>query len=174
MKPEILIKSGHYFDLADPKPEQINIEDIAHALAHICRFTGHAREFYSVAQHCVLASYIVPQHLALAALLHDAAEAYIGDVAAPLKAMLPDYRAIERRVEVAVAQKFGLPLKMHPLVKHADLVMLATEKRDLMPATAEPWPVELTHQADERWIIPLEPKVARAEFLWRFAALTKP
>ena len=172
MPPVILLHSGIEFDLMAPKPEMVDIADIAHALAHICRFTGHTSAFYSVAQHSVMASYRVPREHALAALMHDAAEAYIGDVAAPLKALLPDYRAIERRVELAVALKFDLPLEMPPEVKHADLVMLATEKRDFMPATAEHWPVELTHKADERWIIPWEPKVARAEFLCRFRELT--
>ncbi len=172
MKPVILLGSGIDFALDRPNPDQIDIQDIAHALAHICRFTGHTRWFYSVAQHSVLVSHIVPRDLALQGLLHDATEAYIGDVAAPLKAMLPDYRALEARVEAAVAERFGLPLGMHDDVRHADLVLLATEKRDLMPATAAPWPVELSHQTLPYRIDPLGPEAARALFMQRFLELT--
>ena len=168
MKPTILLASGTYFNLERPNPDDIHIEDIARALSFICRYTGHVRQFYSVAQHCVLASYVVPPHLALEALLHDAPEAYIGDVSAPLKAMLPDYRAVEARVEAAVAERFGLPLVQSPEVKHADLVMLATEKRDLMPVTDEPWPVELTHPALPYHITPMNAEQARHTFLDRF------
>lgn len=174
MKPEILITSGRYFNLARPNPDDIEIHDIAHALANICRFTGHVRSFYSVAQHSVLVSYVVPPEYALQGLLHDAPEAYVGDVAAPLKAMLPDYRAVERRVEMAVAERFGLPMDLHESVKHADLRMLATEKRDLMPATGDVWPVELTHQPLEHRIRPIaSPEMARDVFLARFWELAR-
>lgn len=172
MKPVILLGSGIDFALDRPNPDQIDIQDIAHALSHICRFTGHTRWFYSVAQHSVLVSRIVPRELALQGLLHDATEAYVGDVAAPLKAMLPDYRALEARVEAAVAERFGLPVGMHEKVRHADLVLLATEKRDLMPSTAEPWPVELSHRALPYRIDPLEPEHARELFMLRFLELT--
>lgn len=169
MKPVILLRSGIDFDLSRPNPDHIDIADIAHALAHICRYTGHSRWFYSVAQHSVLTSYLVRPSLAMQALLHDATEAYIGDVSAPLKAMLPDYRAIEARVAAAVAERFGLPMELHAEVKWADLTMLATEKRDMMPATAEPWPVELTHPpVVASRLQPLGPEDALALFMDRF------
>lgn len=139
MSPVILTHSGLHFNLLDPQPESIQITDIAHALSHICRFTGHTKEFYSVAEHSYLTSYLVEPTHALEALLHDAAEAYIGDVSSPLKSLLPDYKAIEERVEQAIRTRFALPEHQHPCVKDADLSMLATEKRDLMPTDSNEW-----------------------------------
>lgn len=142
MKPIILLASGREFDLMNPTPDQVHLDDIAHALGRLCRFTGHTTALYSVAQHCVETSYYVPPEYAAAALMHDAAEAYIGDVSAPLKAMLPDYRAIEARVEAAIFRRFGLSNDGAEWVKNADLFMLAWERRDLMPAGGEKWEVE--------------------------------
>ncbi|NHR08383.1 phosphohydrolase [Chromobacterium haemolyticum] len=138
----ILTHSGTAFDPINPNPAAININDIAHALSHICRFNGHTREFYSVAQHSCIVSNIVPTELALAALLHDASEAFICDVASPVKPHLEGYVCIEHRIMLAVAHAFDIDpaLFRHPEIKRADLVALATEKRDLMPAHHAPWP----------------------------------
>lgn len=137
----ILTHSGKHFDLIDPQPSMINVLDIAHALSNCCRYAGHCRYYYSVAQHSVLASQIVPPEFALEALLHDASEAYIGDVTRPLKHLLPDYRAIEHKVEAAIRSAFGLPEAQSYPVTIADRIMLATERRDLMPEDAAEWPV---------------------------------
>jgi hypothetical protein len=133
MKPEILTVTGDYFNFLQPRLRALSIVDIARALSRICRFTGHTTEFYSVAQHSVFVSHLVPKEHALAALLHDASEAYLGDVSSPLKQLLPDYRAIEAGVEREIAAEFGFHYPLHPCIKDADLCMLATERRDLMP-----------------------------------------
>lgn len=137
----ILLRSGRYYDLLSPETSEITIEDIAHALAHICRFTGHTSRFYSVAEHSLWVSRLVhPQHR-LAALLHDAAEAVLGDVSLPLKRLLPDYRAIEQRVEAAILGQFGVTLPLHPVIKSADTLMLAAEAAHLMPPHDDEWDI---------------------------------
>jgi hypothetical protein len=131
---------GRAFDLAAPDPEDVDVHDIAHALSLQTRFCGHCAWHYSVAQHCVAVAGIVfatDPTLALGALLHDASEAYHADWSSPLKAILrtlaPDALNVEARIEAAIAARFGVLLR-HPVIKAADLIMLATEKRDLFDA----------------------------------------
>lgn len=135
----ILTRSGLHFDYADPQPDMIDISDIAYGLAAESRFAGQTLFPYSVAQHSIAVSQIVPCELRLEGLLHDASEAYMKDLPQPLKTMLPEYKAIEKRVDAVIREKFGLPATTSPEVKHADLVMLATERRDLLPKDDTPW-----------------------------------
>lgn len=124
----------------------------------------------SVAQHSVMVSFIVPPEHRLAALLHDAAEAFLGDVSSPLKAMLPDYRAIEKSVETEILSRFGIS-GLPPCVKHADRVLLATEKRDLMPSGTVLWPILDGIEPLTNKILPLNPRQAKDLFLVRYRAL---
>lgn len=168
----ILTATGRHFSYLDPRPEDINILDIAQGLACESRYNGHTRGFYSVAQHAWLASQIVPREHALEALLHDATEAYCKDIPRPLKELLPDYREIEARVDGTVRVSFGLPAAMSQAVKHADLVLLATERRDLMPEDCTPWPILDGIDPLGRKIIAMAPARAQAIFLKRYVELT--
>jgi len=132
---------GRAFYPLDPRPEDIDIEDIAHALSLVCRFGGHCSTFYSVAEHSVRVSMAIVEAggtrtEAFAGLMHDAAEAYLGDMIWPLKQApsVAGYKAIEHRVQSVIFAKFGLPDELPPIVKRFDLVLLSTEKRDLMIA----------------------------------------
>lgn len=173
MKPTILTHSRQYFNFLAPHTHTFSVDEIAHALSHICRYTGHTSTFYSVAQHSVYVSYLVPHEDALAGLLHDAAEAFIGDVASPLKQLLPDYKAIERRVEAAVMASFGLPAEMPASVRRADLVMLATEQRDLMPTSDMRWEWQDMPGIEPllRSITPMDSEKAKSFFLSRYVQI---
>lgn len=165
--------TGLHFNYAAPTAESICIEDIAQALSHECRFAGHLPNFYSVAQHSVLCSQIVAPEFALEALMHDATEAYCKDIPAPLKRLLPDYQQIEDLLDAAIRQRFGLPLQMDIAVKYADLVMLATERRDLDIDDGEVWPMLEGIFPADIVINPVMPVQARAMFIARFNELTE-
>lgn len=177
---------GVKFHHLDPRPEDIRIEDIAHALSHVARFGGHTKPTvgYSVAQHCVLAARHVSPAAQLAALLHDASEAYTGDVPRPLKrhmAFLLDgevipFKVVEDRIQACVHERFNVVVtpEIEAEVKAIDESLLVTEARDLMSPLHPDWSLE--------WLkgrTPLESKVtpwsslfAKSEFLREFRRLT--
>lgn len=139
--------TGRAFRPTNPTPDDVDPLDIAHALSLICRYGGHTKWFYSVAEHCVLMSHAVPEEDALAALLHDATEAYVGDMVRPLKQQLPAYQLAEARVWSAVARRFdlGAMLELGPLprsVKEADNRILLDERAALLTAPPHPWAVD--------------------------------
>ena len=174
--------SGNPYYCFDPQPEEIHITDIAAQLARICRFNGALRDdigHYSVAQHCCLVSDHCPPELALEGLLHDAHEAYIGDMSKPVKMNLhllsgkqarDWWKVLEHHNELAVRRRFGLPNHMAPAVKEQDYLAVTTEHRDLQVHTGlvdwgnmpTPWP---------ETIQPWNSFRARSEFLRRFYAL---
>jgi len=173
MRYDIQLVSGNYFDFMQPEKCDFTIYDIAHGLSNICRFGGQSCEFYSVAQHSVYVSKLVAPEHAFAALMHDAAEAFIGDVCKPLKMLLPDYQEIEKRVEVAVLNRFGLSSELHPSIKQADLIMLATEQKALMPPNDGSWILLKGIKPLQMGINPMRPKSAYAFFMERFWNITK-
>lgn len=122
-------RSGNHFDFERPSTYDIKADDlikeIAYALCNIKRFTGHTN--YSVAQHSFMVSMYLPTQDALMGLMHDAHEAYVGDVSGPLKSLLPDYRKLEEEVALALRTRFGLPVIVPHLVDHIDKRMGLTE-----------------------------------------------
>lgn len=161
--------SGRAFRPLDPRPDEIDIEDVAHALAMKCRYGGHTACFYSVAEHCVLISEAVAPEHALWGLLHDAAEAYLADVPKPVKPLLAGWHAIEARVMRAVCRRFGLPEQEPAEVKAADRAILTDEKLVLMK-DGPAWghlidPLGVSIRA-------MDPTDAKHAFLARFAELT--
>lgn len=157
--------SGIQFWPLDPRPEEIVLEDIAHALSNLCRFGGHCLKFYSVAQHSL---HVAQQSLPIAGLLHDATEAYLIDVPRPIKRNLDGYAAIEERLAYVVSERFGVDLVNLPhAVKDADERMLRTEKRDLLKAAPAPWSIAqgVSSEPYDFEIDPEEPYRAKMKFL---------
>ena len=136
----IITRTGKRFDLLAPTAAMVDPTDIAHSLSMQCRFNGHSRFFYSVAQHCLLVADLVPEQYALQALLHDATEAYVGDMVSPLKNALPEYRQIEHNVWHVICAHFDIDPVLPACIHDADLTALATERRDLMHPHQDEWP----------------------------------
>lgn len=148
----IILQSAREFDLLKPRADLITTLDIAHALSLICRFNGHCSRHYSVAQHSLLVADIIESQghgpeIQLLALLHDAAEAYVGDLVRPLKhhlrrqacGQLSDYDRVEERVWEAICDQFELEPELPFVVHDADMIALATERRELLPDHPSVW-----------------------------------
>ena len=157
----------------DPRPEEVDIEDIAHALSLTCRFGGHCNAFYSVAQHSVFVSELVEESDSLVGLLHDATEAYIGDMVRPLKISLPDFSKIEGEIEKIIFQHFGIIDYDKKRLKHADNIALYTEMRDLMGKPPRIWneAEKYLPLIPEQRVIPVGPRESEILFLERYKEL---
>lgn len=166
----IMLQSGRHFNLADPQASEFTVEDIAHGLAHTCRYVGQCNAFYSVAEHSVLVSRTV-RHSKLAALFHDAAEAFIGDMSGPLKRMHPELRATEKVIERAIFERLGIEWPPPPEVKRADLTVLAAEQAVLMPPGTNQWLRDANVFPARVKIRRLKPSMAKALFLKRYTKL---
>lgn len=138
-------KTGNAFYPREGVISSIEIEDVAHALSHICRYNGHCKKFYSVAEHSVLVSRIIrkmwPDDLQAiwAGLLHDATEAYVGDVTTPLKITMPQFMELEDKLTKDIAKKFGVEWDKRTVerVKVADMIALRTEAERLFANVSE-------------------------------------
>lgn len=169
-------RTGKRVSVENPQPDQFDIKDIAYALSNTCRFNGHCAGFYSVAEHSVAVALRLPSELRLAGLLHDATEAYLGDIPSPIKQFLPDYKAIEKRFEEAVATAFMVNL-WEPAVKEADIDALFTEAHFLIPSQGKDWTF---FQGPKQWQVNyhlrpvcLPPSEAYKLFMGMFYDLTK-
>lgn len=169
--------TGLNFDPLTPDPSAVSIKDIAHSLAMTCRFNGHCRDFYSVAQHSVHVAALLPERLKLWGLLHDAAEAYLGDVIRPLKPFFRvhnlDLDRLEAEVLACIAQALELPTPLRLSEWHeillADNRMLAHEARDLM-GDPQDWPELPVVPPSTPPIHCWPPAVAKTMFLSRYEA----
>lgn len=162
--------TGKHFYALDPRPDQICLEDIAHALSNTCRFGGMGN-FYSVAQHCVIMSYLVSEENALWGLLHDSSEAYIGDMPKPFKRMMPEYQGIEAGIMKAVCEKFMLDPEEPHEVKSIDSRIVVSEAK-LIFKDAPDWtndndPIDISDYLTSFW----RPDHAKIRFLLRYDEL---
>ena len=152
-----------------PRESDVDIRDIAHALSLLCRFNGHCRVFYSVAEHSVRVAQQLPPSLALWGLLHDAAEAYLTDLPRPIKRQIPEFRTMEDALLRVVAERFELTWPMPEPVAQADNELLATEARDLMAPPPASWGLECQPVATS--IEPWPAETAERSFLESFERL---
>lgn len=133
--------SGLVFDFVNPTEDMIDIEDVAHALSQLCRFTGHCDRFYSVAEHSLVGALFFMEQgedeLAFEFLMHDAHEAYVGDLSTNLKKLCPDFKVVEERVDKIIRRKYNMAETMPSEVKQMDIRMLATEKANLLDNHSE-------------------------------------
>lgn len=202
MEPWILTYTGRKFWPLEPKAADVCIEDIAHALSNICRFNGMAKNFYSVAQHSWLVSYLVHEDTALSGLVHDAAEAYIGAMVAPTKQLTymldvmqsrrygPKFilvNEVEERIQKVIAQALDLPWPP-PSYKEADYTALMIERNCLMPDHPD-WPKDPSYSVEmiPAHIRPMavgwagaedklqvwDPYTAKMKFIQRYRELTE-
>jgi len=169
--PCIDMDSGKKVYFLHPKPDQIDINDLALGVSGMGRFYNQLHKWYSVAEHLVRCSWVSDDpKIQFCCLMHDAHEAIVGDVQSFLKRLIPQYIAIEHGVERAVARKYGFPYPHPPIVKEIDLILLATEKRDLKRHSD--WRDSLYPPLKDK-IVPWKREKARRMFLKRFHELYK-
>ena len=171
--------TGKQFFFNAPTEDAIDIIDIAHSLSMQCRYSGHTKHFYSVAEHCCLlhdwyldyhgVNYMSEKY-AFECLMHDAGEAYLTDVPRPIKYCLPEYLEFEKKIEAVISKKFDLTHPIPDNVKLADASILMDERAQAMSDSGHDWNLNLTPLG-----ITLQfwgPKVAEREFLKRYYART--
>ncbi len=143
--------------LENPQASQIDIADIAVGLANKAHFNGQMERYFSIAEHSMMVCNWTPHNLKLVALLHDASEAYLGDISKPLKVLLPDFQIIENRLQRVIFERFGLDYDDIKLIKPMDKVVQVIEYNYFFK--------------NEGWIECLPPLHARDQFLTYFHQL---
>lgn len=165
--------SGHEFFINDPDPDDVTLSDIATALSNQCRYNGHVREFYSVAQHStMIAAWMLedgyPLQVALMALHHDSAEAYTGDIIAQMKWMMPEFKTIEESVDAVIYKALGMNPPSEWIkdeIKEYDFIALATEVRDILEPNRSPYSWGALPAPRKERLIPWHPTHARRVFM---------
>jgi uncharacterized protein len=173
----IALLSGAKMNYHYPERSDVTIEDMASALSNNCRFSGHLPRFYSIAQHLVNTSRIVPAEVAFTALMHDTAEAFTNDLPTPLKWEFPVFKELEGKIESAMSKRFGFEFPYPKEVKEADTIMLILEKFYVKEdftiwPNYEEWTQEMVEPY--RQLVDLDswqPRRAKREFLERFEEL---
>jgi len=167
--PFIETYSGKEFRPQDPRWQDVDIMDIAHALSNKCRYSGHTSSFYSVAQHSVIVSLLVPSEFAMTALLHDAAEAYFPDIPYPLRNIMEPLEWIEDGIHKAIAKRFNLTYPWAEEIEDVDRNITADEAWNLMHTKGLDWPGKRTRKG---LVIHAEPpEVAKKAFIARYGEL---
>jgi hypothetical protein len=174
MQDGITLLSGCMFNYTKPEESEVTIEDIASALSNVCRFSGHLPRFYSVAQHLVNTSRIVPVDDAFTALMHDTSEAFTNDLPTPLKAAFPIFKELETKIEKAMSNKFDFEFPYPDAVKLADTQMLLLEKT-YVKEDKHKWEyykgVKFKHLLPKVDLDSWQPRRAKREFLERYYEL---
>jgi len=164
--------TGRLINPLDPELDDFNLLDISHALSQNNRFTGHTLFPYSVAEHSCRVSDILPQDLKLTGLLHDASEAFLSDIARPVKAQeqMLFYREAEDKLMEKIAEKFNFSFPFPEEIKYADRILLITELRDLMPHSYDASDWNGYKPLEER-IAPWSPEKAKYAMIERLEKL---
>lgn len=169
--PYITLYSGGKFYPADCRIDQATVTDIAHALALNCRYNGHVADFYSVAEHCVLVSQLVPEKYALWGLLHDVTEAFVPDIPRPLKPYIHGFQQFEDQIMEQVALRWDLPKEIPPEVKHIDRNIVRTEAEALFSDPPD-WLEFYDVVCSPDRVLGLSPKAAERLWLARYQEIT--
>lgn len=172
-----LTSSGRRIYPFSMRPHDVmSLSEIAHSLSHVCRFGGHCLEFYTVAQHSVMVYEIVlnadpnvDDKTLRTALMHDSAEAYVGDMVRPVKRSMFDFCQLEMEIYGAIAARYDLHVDVPDIVKWADNKALMTERRDLLPKHSWAWFEDQARDGSADplpgRIVPMSPRDARHSFL---------
>jgi hypothetical protein len=171
----IEIYPGDQFHFASPRPGEIRVESVAHSLSQLCRYNGHTRRFYSVAEHvCLMSDWVMRQPWAtprdgLTALHHDDAEYIIGDLARPVKVTMPQFKATETVLDEAIAEEFGTIFPFPAWLKDADNRILKDERRAVMVPSPHDWGVDVLEELGVRfwWVLGRFSWVAKRRYLRR-------
>lgn len=176
-------KNNRKLSLLHYSVDDVDVDEIAHALSNTCRFGGHSSSFYSVAEHCIIMAQLILESqgdctecgrkLALSGLLHDASEYILTDVPKPFKGLMPEYEVHEARIQGVIDEAFGTNSK-HPLVKTLDKQLVISEAIELFdsPEWIADWPVEPLKGFGEKYLAKYDPQEAYFAFMEMYEALT--